>query len=130
MKKLKKGEYFGEISLLYDRKCTATIIARKYCNFACLSRLELKHMLLHLPFLEKAFRERVYMYSDNLVQLAKTCFRSLPFLKRANNQILYEFIFALRTHSHVKGDKLQEVGEEITSMYFVEKGMVEVILEV
>ena len=35
---LKNGSYFGEISLLHNTECTANVTAKKYCNFATLTK--------------------------------------------------------------------------------------------
>ena len=45
-KKLRFGDYFGEISLLYTCKTTAKIIARKYCNLATLNKQKFEEVLL------------------------------------------------------------------------------------
>ena len=73
-KKLKKYSYFGEISLLFDNLCTATISARKYCNLAMLSKLNLNNMMTRLPFIHKALKKGVYDYKDNTMEFTKTCF--------------------------------------------------------
>ena len=43
---LRVGEYFGEISLVYGCKCTATITANKYCTLAKMSKARFNDILL------------------------------------------------------------------------------------
>ena len=33
---LTRSEYFGEISLLFNTRCTGKVTSQKYCTFACL----------------------------------------------------------------------------------------------
>jgi CRP-like cAMP-binding protein len=52
-KKLRFGDYFGEISLIYGCKTTAKIIARKYCNLATLNKHKFEEVLLQFPGLKE-----------------------------------------------------------------------------
>tara|TARA_B110000285_G_scaffold207099_1_gene246191 strand:+ start:62 stop:268 length:207 start_codon:yes stop_codon:yes gene_type:complete len=52
--KMRVGEYFGEISLIYGCKTTARITARKYCNFATLTKKIFEEVTMQFPGIRDA----------------------------------------------------------------------------
>lgn len=46
---LRPGEYFGEISMIYGCKRTATVVSRKYSTLAQLTRAKFKEIVTEFP---------------------------------------------------------------------------------
>lgn len=53
LKNLRPGDYFGEISLVYGCKRTATVVSTKYSTLAMLEKSRYKEILIEFPDLEK-----------------------------------------------------------------------------
>ena len=70
----------------------------------------------------------MYKYKDNQIKLIKKCLRQLPYFKKISTESIYDIIFSLATKEFVKGDILQEVGDIVEALMFVERGVIEVIL--
>ena len=49
LKNLRPGDYFGEISLVYGCKRTATVISTKYSTLAMLEKQRYKEILIEFP---------------------------------------------------------------------------------
>ena len=63
---LRPGDYFGEISLIYGCKRTATVVSTKYSTLAMLSYQHYKEILIEFPDLEKELKQQVYRYNDRM----------------------------------------------------------------
>ena len=66
VKMLKRGDHFGEISLIHDSHRTASITAQ---NYSILGKLTLKtvfHVLKNFPHFRKALVKETYLYRDPL----------------------------------------------------------------
>lgn len=46
---LRSGQYFGEISLVYGCKCTAKVVAKKYCTLAQLTKDKFRDVTTRIP---------------------------------------------------------------------------------
>jgi CRP-like cAMP-binding protein len=49
LKNLRPGDYFGEISLIYGCKRTATVVSSKYSTLAMLKKDSYKEVLIEFP---------------------------------------------------------------------------------
>ena len=58
---LRSGQYFGEISLVYGCKCTAKVVAKKYCTLAQLTKDKFRdHANLKTEW-DEVIRDRILM---------------------------------------------------------------------
>jgi CRP-like cAMP-binding protein len=63
---MRNGEFFGEISLIYGCKRTATIKSAKYSTLARLSKKSYFDILLEFPDLQSHLMQFVYKYNDRM----------------------------------------------------------------
>ena len=54
VKTLKKGDYFGEVSLIYDLRRTASVTSKNYCTLGKLDLKTLHSILANFPHFRKA----------------------------------------------------------------------------
>ena len=65
---LRSGQYFGEISLVYGCKCTAKVVAKKYCTLAQLTKDKFKDVTTRIPQLLETIHQGIKDYEDKIKQ--------------------------------------------------------------
>ena len=65
-KLLRSGDYFGEISLIYDCPRSATIQSTKYSTVAKLTKSAYKEILIQFPNLLNELKQGIYAYNDSM----------------------------------------------------------------
>jgi CRP-like cAMP-binding protein len=64
---LRVGDYFGEISMIYGCKRSATVTSRKYSTLARLEKEQFKEIATEYPeILEILKKDGIYKYSDRM----------------------------------------------------------------
>jgi CRP-like cAMP-binding protein len=122
---MKKSSYFGEISLLCQSLTSAKVTAIKYCTFGVLSG-EIINKLNNVMPLIKALKRGCEKYKDPQITFITNQIQQLPYFKNLKNFALFDIIFSLKITFLQNREILQNIGEEIASIYFVEYGIVEV----
>lgn len=65
-KYLRIGEYFGEISLLYGCKRSATVLSTKYSSLALLTKEKFKEIATEYPDLVNILKDGIFKYNDRM----------------------------------------------------------------
>jgi CRP-like cAMP-binding protein len=65
------SDYFGEISLIYGCKRTATIVSRKYTTLGKLSRQMFSEITTEFPKLKDILKKGIYKYNDRMKRFMK-----------------------------------------------------------
>ena len=95
-KKLKPGEIFGEISLVFNTQCTATVSCTKFCSLAKLDKTSLDVLMMQFPPLEKILKKKVYRYGNDFnFMFILSSLKLVPFLSHGSNEDLYDVMFTL-----------------------------------
>ena len=68
----------------------------------------------------------VYAYNDDLITFSKECIKKIPYMKDLKRNDLYDMIFSLRVQQFYVKQVLQSIDEEVTTLYFLDKGVIEV----
>ena len=116
---MRVGEYFGEISLIYECKTTARITARKYCNFATLTKKIFKEVTTQFPGIQDAIQSNIYKYNDKLIRFIRKGLLKIPYFINCKPEVMFDIIFFLKTENYTKNHVLQNLGEDATSLYFM-----------
>jgi CRP-like cAMP-binding protein len=66
IKNLRPGDYFGEISMIFGCKRTATVLSSKYSTLAMLSKVHYKEILIEFPNLQNILKKTIYSYNDRM----------------------------------------------------------------
>ena len=78
--KLRQGQLFGEISLIYNCLTTASVIALKYCTIGRLNQDDFNEIVLQHPQILKYIKEGIFEYNDKDMLFIKMTLKQLPFL--------------------------------------------------
>lgn len=60
------GDHFGEVSLIYNCRRTATVTANNYCTLAKLSLQDFKNITNKYPILVSEMKEQIFAYDDDV----------------------------------------------------------------
>ena len=66
IKNLRPGDYFGEISLIYGCKRTASVNSSKYSTLAMLKKVHYKEILIEFPDLQEQVKQSIFRYKDRM----------------------------------------------------------------
>ena len=80
---LKKGDYFGEISIFYDCPRTATITSTNYCTFAQIPKAK---MLSMCKCFLQTIKDETEKYEDRLKQFKLKVMRQVPWFVRNEDE--------------------------------------------
>lgn len=103
------GEFFGEISLVYGCKRTATVTALKYSTLAVLEEKDYKeHVLLEFEDIAAQFKKKIYLYDDRMNLFIKKSIQQVPYFKKEEigNDALHDIMYSLEVKKFNKGDIL------------------------
>lgn len=74
VRRLEVGDHFGEISLLYNCKRSATVVSNNYCTLASLAKPDFLDLYLQFDSMKENFKKQVISYDDELkVFVEKEC---------------------------------------------------------
>jgi CRP-like cAMP-binding protein len=63
-KTLRPGDYFGEISMIYESKRTAQVMSVKYSTLAKLTNQRYRELLTEVPEITKDLKEGIFKIQD------------------------------------------------------------------
>ena len=99
VKRLRPGYLFGDISLVYDCLCTATVQSSKYCNLGVLKKSKYEEVITIYPSIRKEIQEGIYEYDDKMLRFIKRSIKQVPYFQflEQNDPCLYDIIYSLET---------------------------------
>ena len=71
-------------------------------------------------------KKGIYRYNDRLLRFIKKSIRRVPYFVGMSEDCLYEVVFSLNTQRFQKDEILQQVGDDATSLFFLQSGIIEV----
>lgn len=93
---LDPGSHFGEISLLYRTKRSATVIAKYYLTCAKLDRANYNELLQIYPNLNELIKSHFLLYDDPLRIWMEISMNQIPFFEHLSQHIKNEIIFSMK----------------------------------
>ena len=66
---LKKGDYFGELSLILSERRTASVRACEYCDVFVLSKTDFQRILDDIPEFKEMFQRNAKKHADLVAEL-------------------------------------------------------------
>ena len=125
-KLLRLGDYFGEISLIYECPRSATVFSTKYSTMAKLMKSSYKEILIHFPNLVDELKLGIYAYNDRMKRFIIENITKIEYFKDIGDDALHDIIYSLQTKKYQKDEILQEPGDNATSLFFLQDGVIEI----
>ena len=126
---LTSTDYFGEISLIYGCKRTASVVSRKYTTLAKLTRLKFKEITTEFPEMTHILKKRVFEYKDRGKRFMKGCLKKIEYFQGVSEEAIHDVMYNMEVINYQVGDILQKPGDVASTLLFVQDGVVEVYAE-
>lgn len=114
VKTMKRGDFFGELAIIYSSPRSASVKVLSPCSFWCLSQAE---------FL-KIQREMV----KNNFKMAKPYVHKLPLFNFLTNKQRDAISYNMNTLKYEQDGVLFDTGDDATSFFIIIQGTVEIII--
>ncbi len=82
------GDHFGEISLIYNCKRTATVVANNYCTLAKLPQKKYREAVLKYPNFAEELKQQIFEYDDEIKIFLNTYMGKIDYLQNAEREVL------------------------------------------
>lgn len=95
---LRTGDYFGEVSFIYNAHRSATVTANNYCTLGKIPADDVNELLTAYPIFKEQLTQRCIGYDDDLKIFLQSALQTIEYLKdvplRTINRIIYSMEFA------------------------------------
>jgi len=131
---LMDGDYFGEVSFLYNCRRTATIKAKQYGTLGQINHDVMNELLREFPDFKKHLqRDVVKLFNDDLKLFLLNALKRVDYLASVSDEILTELAYSMIGEIKEKGSVLYSMEEEYSKqvtdeMVVIFEGSVELYL--
>jgi len=92
---MRNGEFFGEISLIYGCKRTASVISGKYSTLATLTKKKYEEILLEFTDLQHHLKNFIYKYNDRMKRFILKGIQSVEYFQDIEQDALHDIMYNL-----------------------------------
>jgi len=92
-KVLGPSDYFGEVSLIYGCKRTATVISRKYTTLAKLSKATYSEVTTEFPKIREILKKGVFKYNDRMKRFIKASIKKVEYFADAGDDAMHDLMY-------------------------------------
>lgn len=126
MRRLSVGDHFGEISVIYNCKRSATVVSNKYATIGCLPKSKYKQLLFKYQEINDLFMEKLYTYDDSLKLFKEDRLRQTPYFKHASEESLHHALFGLKHEIYEKGHVFLDEETPVDKFFIIKDGLVDI----
>lgn len=124
-----EGDHFGEISLFYKCKRTASVMSNNYCTLGKMSEFHFKELLTKFNYnIEDEFREIIYKYNDTQTTFLLNAIDKINYFNGVSEKTKRDIVYSLNPVNFDKGGLLFKPGDEADAMYIIDSGIVEIYI--
>jgi len=124
-----EGDHFGEISLFYKCKRTASVMSNNYCTLGKMSEFHFKELLTKFNYnIEDEFREIIYKYNDVQTTFLLNAIDKINYFNGVSEKTKRDIVYSLNPVNFDKGGLLFKPGDEADAMYIIDSGIVEIYI--
>jgi CRP-like cAMP-binding protein len=123
------GDHFGEISLIYRCKRSATVISRNYNSLARLQFAHWREIISEFPSYYEHLRCWVYSYQDERKRFVMKMLEAIPVFKGLKSRIINHLIYSNEPVAYPEGSTILKSFDQCNSIMLLECGELEVYTE-
>ena len=97
VRQLYGGDHFGEISMLYNCRRSATVVANNYCTLARLTPSDFKDITSKFPSYLQHLKEQVYLYDDPIKLFLEEQIKRIPYFHKIGVDTFHDVLFNFNT---------------------------------
>ena len=123
---LNEGDHFGEISLIYKCKRSATVISSNYNTFARVWKHRFREIVSEFPEYETCLKNNaIKNYRDKKIQFIMRMIKRVEYLQKHDDEVLFDLMFSLQPISFEKDSTVLAEESAANALYFIEDGVLE-----
>lgn len=120
---LKTGDFFGEIALLTDSKCTATVTALNFCTYGVIIPTSFEALIASFPaFRESLLMHIIQVYSDEERSLVVERLKQLAFIDSLTEAEKLLLFYSLQPVFYGKTQVIYTRGQSVSDLIVVVSG--------
>eukprot|EP00343_Euplotes_focardii_P001258 CAMPEP_0205799586 /NCGR_PEP_ID=MMETSP0205-20121125/915_1 /ASSEMBLY_ACC=CAM_ASM_000278 /TAXON_ID=36767 /ORGANISM="Euplotes focardii, Strain TN1" /LENGTH=360 /DNA_ID=CAMNT_0053061163 /DNA_START=45 /DNA_END=1127 /DNA_ORIENTATION=- len=123
---LQTGDHFGEISLIYDCKRTATVTSTKYGTLGFIPRTAYKEAIFKYQEILDQLCQGIYNYDDDLKTFKEWYIRQVPYFTNLDKETIHHILFAFCEETYEKGYKLISEEDLTDKLILVQYGVIDI----
>ena len=129
---LYEGAHFGEISVLYECKRSASVISSNYQTLCRLIRPKFQEVISEFPEWETCLKNNaIKSYNDKKMQFVMRMIKRVEYLEKHDDAVLFDLMYNLESMDFEKDTVFLAEDQARTeaptnALYFVEDGELEV----
>ena len=94
-----------------------------------LTYTQYREILIEFPDLQDELKKNIFKYYDKLKRFMVKSIQKIEYFKDIGDDALHDIIYNLNGENFNKGDILQKPGEDATSLFFLQAGVIEITIE-
>lgn len=122
---LKPGDHFGEISLLYGTRRTATVTSRNYSTLGKISKDLILQIQSDNPGFVQHLKHYVYKYRDPNKKFLQTALNKIEYCNGINEAAFVELMYSFKKSLYKAGFTLFKQDQNADCLTIVYEGIVE-----
>ena len=124
---LYEGDHFGEITLLYKCKRTATVISSNYNTFARIMKPRFREVISEFPQYEQNLTAHALEnYRDNKILFVLKMLKRVEYLTKHDDEVLFDLMFSLESRTLEKDEMVLVEDSPADALLFIEDGVIDV----
>ena len=124
---LEEGSQFGEISMIYNCRRSATVTSIYYLQCAKITRVNYEELLVIYPYFNELHKQVIMSYDDPLKAFLEISLNNIDYFAKLTRQDKNEWIFKMKLIQLEKGKLLCEAEQVSNEMYVIQSGEVQVV---
>ena len=130
IRRLGKGEVFGEIAMLTELKRTCSIVTYETCLFQMLSRDDIEHVKQKYPSLyDRIYDSMLSKYNDEDMLQKNVFVHNVPYFRGLEQQTIQRIVYLIKQQAYEKGSPILMGHMASTSIMIVWEGQVQARIE-
>ena len=124
-RKLRYGDVFGEIAMIYECRRTATVQSLNYTTLAKLRPAMYKDLIGEYPQMNHFLKEHICKYNDNMKRFLRNSLQNIPYFQDLEELTYVDLTYHLEPVQMEQGQVLFRPDENADKLIFIVDGVVE-----
>ncbi|CDW89695.1 UNKNOWN [Stylonychia lemnae] len=124
------GDHFGEVSLIYNCRRSASVIAGNYCTLASLSAQNFKYISMKYPKLVQEMKEQIFAYDDDIKVFMESNLKKISYMQNLDDDIFHEILFNFKQETYDRDTLLTTENEKSRKLFIVKNGIIDISISI
>ncbi|CAI2376170.1 unnamed protein product [Moneuplotes crassus] len=123
---LQSGDHFGEISMLYGCKRTATVTSIKYGTLGYMTKASYKDAVYKYQEISEELNKCIYEYDDLLKIFKEWYIKQVPYFQNLCTETIHKILFSFNDETFEKGHVLISEEDMTDKLILVQYGVIDI----